>query len=468
MKTKYTFLLLVLTAISFSACKKYLDITPKGYVIPSKIQDFERILNDGSNFRFLATDIDFLSDDFYLRDADRSNFTETTQTRLYFWQQDAYVTNEEIRSSFWASLYSNIYQFNAIINGIDQAEGATPARIARAKAQAKFGRAVSYWYLVNLYAKPYNKQTASADPGVPLVIGNDVTKDLPGRGTVQLTYEFILKDLNEALNDVPVGSANAYLISKPAVYGYLARTYLMMGDYVKAGEAAGQALSFNPRLIDYNTVYANKTATNGVPYIGVKPGVTTFTDRLTVPENIFAQLYSYTGGMYNQPIAKATEQLFDAGDLRRVFLIPNIKANVTWDGIYTYMDQFIYVNPGITSPEMYLVRAEAYARENNIGAAMADLNTLRKMRYRPADYVDLTAADKKDAIGKVLLERRKELMFKGARWFDMRRLNNDPDFGFTARHEFKDGTFIELKPNSPAYTLHLPSSALSSNIQQNQ
>ncbi|MDR6786508.1 tetratricopeptide (TPR) repeat protein [Pedobacter africanus] len=468
MKTKYSLLLLVLVLVGLSSCKKYLDITPKGYVIPSKIQDFERLLNDGSNFRFLATDIDFLSDDYYFRSLDRTNFAETSQTRLYFWQPDAYLTREEIKYSFWAALYSNIYQFNAILNGIDKAEGATPARVASAKAQAKFGRALSYWYLVNLYSKPYNKQTASTDPGVPLVTANEVTKNLPGRGSVQGTYDFILKDLTEALNDVPIAAANAYLISKPAVYGYLARTYLMLGDYVKAGEAADKALSFNSRLIDYNTVYSNKTASNGVAYIGIKTGVTTFSDRLTVPENIFAQLYTYTGGMFNQPIAKTTEQLFDAKDLRRVFLIPYVEANITWDGIYTYMDQFIYVNPGISVPEMYLVRAEAYARGNNLTAAMADLNTLRKTRYRPADYTDLSASDQKDAIRKVLLERRKELLFKGARWFDMRRLNNDPDFGFTARHYFTNGTFIELQPNSPSYTLHLPESALSTDIQQNK
>lgn len=467
MKTKYIILLLVLTAVNFSACKKYLDIKPKGYVIPSKIQDFERILNDGSNFRFLSTDIDALSDDFYLNSIDRSNFTESTDTRLYFWQPDVYLTKEEIEYSAWSTLYGNIYQFNAIINGVDASEGATPARAGSAKAQAKFGRALAYWYLVNLYAKPYNKQSAGTDPGVPLVTDNDITRALPGRGTVQGTYDFILKDLNEALNGVPVSSANAYLISAAAVHGCLARTYLMMGDYTKAGEAADKALAINSRLIDYNTIYANKVTKSGIAYLGLKIG-NPFSNRLTVPENIFGLLYTYTGGMYYQPIAKTTEQLFDAKDLRRVFFLPSEQPGTPWDGVYTYMDQLIYVNPGITSPEMFLVRAEANARNNKVGEAMADLNTLRKMRFTPGDYTDLSATDKKDAVAKVLLERRRELFFKGARWFDMRRLNNDPDFGFTARHYFTDGTFVELKPNSPSYTLHLPSSALATNIPQNK
>ena len=467
MKNNYIYLLFAFVILSTTACKEYLDITPKGYVIPSKIEDFERILNDGSIFRFLATDIDFLSDDYYARTIDPANYSENVQSRLYFWQKDIYATQEEIAASFWAKLYGNIYQFNAIINNVEHSAGATPSRAAKTKAQAQFGRALAYWYLVNIYSKPYNTVTAGTDLGVPLVLSNDITQELPARGTVQGTYDFIIKDLTESLGAVPESVANPYSISKSAVYGFLARTYLMMGKYDLAAKAAGDVLSFNKQLIDYNGVYTEKVSTTGVPYIGVKPGVTVFTDHIKAPENIFSLLYTYTAGMYNQSIAKATEQLYDADDLRRVFFKPVVETGKPWNGIYTYMDQFIYVNPGISTAEMYLVRAESRARTKDLPGAMQDINTLRKSRIKADKFTEVTAASETDAVKLILLERRKELLFKGARWFDMRRLNNDPQYGFTAYHYFIDGTKVALEPNSPSYTLNLPESALATHILQN-
>ncbi|WP_164122722.1 RagB/SusD family nutrient uptake outer membrane protein [Sphingobacterium sp. xlx-130] len=467
MKKYYIYLLFAFVVLSTTACKEYLDITPKGYVIPSKIEDFERILNDANIFRFLSTDIDFLSDDYYATNIDPTNFKDNVQSRLYFWKKDIYATEEEISYSFWSSLFGSIYQFNAIINNVEKSVGATPDRAAKIKAQAQFGRALAYWYLVNIYTKPYASATAGTDLGIPLVVNNDITKQLPGRGTVQATYDFIVKDLTESLGAVPESAANPYMISKPAVYGFLARTYLMMGKYDLAAKAAGDALSFNNQLIDYNEVCSEKVSRNGVPYIGVKPGVTVFSDHLKVPENIFSLLFTYIGGMYYQPIAKETEKLFDADDLRRVFFNPYMEIGAPWNGLYTYMEQFAYVNPGITTAEMYLIRAESRARTKDLAGAMQDINTLRKNRIKADEFTDMTATSETDAVKFILLERRKELLFKGARWFDMRRLNNDPQYGFTAYHYFIDGTKVAIEPNSPSYTLNLPESALATHIVQN-
>lgn len=467
MKKNYIFLLFAFAILATTGCKKYLDITPKGYVIPSKIEDFERLLNDINIFRFLSTDIDFLSDDYYARTIDPANYSDNVQSRLYFWQKDVYTTKEEIAASFWARLYSSIYQFNAIINNVENSVGATPSRASKTKAQALFGRAVAYWYLVNIYSKPYNEGTAAKDLGVPLVVSNDITQELPARGTVQATYDFIIKDLTDALQAVPESAPDPYKVSKPAVYGFLARTYLMLGKYDLAAKAADDALRFNQKLIDYNEVYAEKVTTTGVPYIGVKPGVTVFTDHLKAPENIFSLMYTYAAGMYTQSIARTTDELFDADDLRRIYFKPLVETDKPWNGIYTYMDQLINVNPGISTAEMYLVRAESRARTQDLSGAMQDINTLRKYRIKADKYAAISASSETDAVKIVLSERRKELFFKGARWFDMRRLNSDPNYGFTAYHYFIDGTRVAIEPNSASYTLNLPESALATHIVQN-
>lgn len=73
------------------------------------------------------------------------------------------------------------------------------------------------------------------------------------------------------------------------------------------------------------------------------------------------------------------------------------------------------------------------------------INTLRKSRFRAADYYDLTATDATDALVKVLAERRKELMGVGRfRWADLKRLNKESRFAKTIAHPFLTQTFTLL------------------------
>ena len=85
--------------------------------------------------------------------------------------------------------------------------------------------------------------------------------------------------------------------------------------------------------------------------------------------------------------------------------------------------------------------------------AMAEINKLRQKRFRAGQYVAMTATDNKDALIKVLAERRRELMGSGGfRWFDLKRLNKEPEFAKTITHAFAGQTFT-LAPNSDRYQI---------------
>jgi hypothetical protein len=70
--------------------------------------------------------------------------------------------------------------------------------------------------------------------------------------------------------------------------------------------------------------------------------------------------------------------------------------------------------------EMYLIRSEAYARKGAAfeASSLADLNTLRTARINGYTPVVLTGAALLSAID---LERRKELLCEGHRFFDLKR-----------------------------------------------
>jgi len=99
--------------------------------------------------------------------------------------------------------------------------------------------------------------------------------------------------------------------------------------------------------------------------------------------------------------------------------------------------------------------------------AMKDLNMLLRNRWRKGTYTDQIALDPNDALDKILMERRKELIFRGLRWSDLRRLNRDPRFAKTLTRIVEEVTY-RLPPNDPKYVYPIPESEIKlSGIQQN-
>src|SRR5690606_30895101 len=88
---------------------------------------------------------------------------------------------------------------------------------------------------------------------------------------------------------------------------------------------------------------------------------------------------------------------------------------------------------GLATDELYLIRAECSARSGNVADAMKDLNHLLEMRIKKDVFVPLLASNSESALDIILLERKKELLFRGTRWSDLRRLNNDPERMITIR-----------------------------------
>ncbi|MNE17674.1 SusD family protein [compost metagenome] len=115
-----------------------------------------------------------------------------------------------------------------------------------------------------------------------------------------------------------------------------------------------------------------------------------------------------------------------------------------------------------------LIKAECEARKGNTTTAADLLNTLRQKRFKPADYVALTASTNDEALQLVINERRRELFQKGLRWFDLKRLNKDEHFRKMLKRNYQ-GQEIVLEPTSNRYALPIPGKVILLNpkIEQN-
>ncbi|MNH30825.1 SusD family protein [compost metagenome] len=122
----------------------------------------------------------------------------------------------------------------------------------------------------------------------------------------------------------------------------------------------------------------------------------------------------------------------------------------------TYYFRSLVPFTGLTTSEMYLIQAECLIRRNSIEAGLALLNHLCKHRFnKQASTMMLKAEDVGDAMTIVLDERIRELVFRGLRWFDLRRLNKDPRFKVTLEREYNGNTY-RLEPNGKMYCFPIP------------
>jgi hypothetical protein len=99
---------------------------------------------------------------------------------------------------------------------------------------------------------------------------------------------------------------------------------------------------------------------------------------------------------------------------------------------------------------------------------MGDLNTLLTARYHAGAFSPLSAASAAEALVLVLKERRKELLFRGLRWSDLRRFNLEKGKEVTLERQL-NGTVHTLPPNDPRYVLPIPDIVIQlGGIPQNQ
>jgi len=120
---------------------------------------------------------------------------------------------------------------------------------------------------------------------------------------------------------------------------------------------------------------------------------------------------------------------------------------------------------GLATDEQYLIKAECQIRTGDFEAGIATLNKLLLKRYKTG-YKPVAAESRDIALVILKAERRKELVFRGLRWQDIRRYNREGD-KITLTRKIGDREY-RLEPGSPLYALPIPDNEIRINgMQQN-
>lgn len=457
-------LLLIFAAFSITGCSidEKLDTKSDIRITQAEtLEDYQMLLDGIGGYSTILPSYNFvgecMTDNILLTDQGYTSLSSNKVAQnIYTWNKELFAPTNSLTE--WDGHYNIVLNANVVIDGLKSIP-VTPVNKSdwdRIQGSALFIRALTFLNIAEYWAPVYKESTAAADLGIVLRLSSDVTQKSV-RSSVKDSYSQIISDLTQAIELLPNNSSSNTPLSKvrpskAAAYGLLARVYLDMGDYANVKKNADSALALYSSLMDYNEVISSTGSIQNYNKEMVYDAGNT---------------NSYTAGSsYNYFIDAALVQSYEADDLRNpnymLFFYDNGQGYV-FIGDYTQYQGF----SGIANDEVYLMRAEANARLNNPTAAMNDLNTLLVNRYVTGTFTDRTALNADDALTQVLTERRKELVSRGRRWADLKRLNLDPRFAKNLTRTVL-GQAYSLPANDSRYALQIPPYIITLNgIQQN-
>ncbi len=477
---------------TFSCQDKLLNVTPTTYLAGSLAFDTpSRVLAQVNGLYSYVKVGNFLGGRYQIygdiRANDFLNRTSNGVTGLSVWNHTLAETSQNDVVNTWGFGYAAINQINTFLAGLDANASIFAAApfpsgysttVLNYQAEARLLRALCYYSLLQLYARPYIEGNGSR-PGLPLRLQAEAglgNNDL-ARATVAKVYEQILLDLNFAEQNLPLsyttaqGSVAAATLNVTRAHRNTAialktRVYLSIGNY------------------DQVAVEANKLVPSAAPFVaanGVANGLnSSITAVFAPPQETTESILSFpftaqdTPGTQNQlayyflPTSLGgngeyglntgtggilANAAFATTDVRRSSFVAAV-GNERFLTKYPTGTPYTDKAPVIRYSEVMLSLAEARVRTTNSVDAQA-LTLLNAVRTRSGGtaYV-ATALTPTTMLDAILLERRIEFLGEGIRNIDLMRL----DATIPGK-----GSVGAIEPSNTLYVWPIPSTELSTN-----
>jgi hypothetical protein len=373
--------------------------------------------------------------------SDNVTLSGTTTDPLFFAATREHYPAMENSTYVWYVAYKMINAANYNIESV--AEGTSTVN-DYLLGENYFLRAMAHFDLLRLFAKPYSHGTGN--DGVILRLSSSGSDNLP-RATVGESYNQVETDLLKAAELMSAGNSRGVeYASKEAAWALLSRLYLYM-------EKNDKAIEYSTKVIE-SPLFELVTKEN---YLN------SFWNTYTSNESIFVMkhllqddrstgsigsMYLTDGIGWGEVYVSETLRTILAAhpdDVRNTLIKPQYKNDgvtvETRNGIpkyfitkHSYQDEVVTLNSPhvVRLAEMYLNRAEAYAKSSEEQKALDDANVIRARAGLAVDdlYSLGDLQGETTVLGAVLQERRLELAYEGHRTIDVFRnkLSMDRDY----------------------------------------
>ena len=336
--------------------------------------------------------------------ADDVHYSTSSQAYDEFAANAIAIDNSMNANNIWAYGYQELFQINQVIQGVNGSSALSEGLSNQILGEALAWRAFMNFYLVNFYGD------------IPLALDADVdaVAKLP-RAPKAEVWAQITKDLEQAVSLLKPAypSADRARINQYAAKALLARVYLFQQKWAEAEKQATDIIANTDYALnmDLNTVFS-KDSKEIIWQIANLTGISNFGSNYLAPEG---SLPTYI--LYDQ-----MGSAFEPGDLRRSNWVMDAEVS---GKPYHYMHK--YKNRAGTGDEysvvlrlaeVYLIRSEARAEQNNLIGSLSDLNAIRHR----ADLGELSGLNQK-ALRLAIQQEYKVEMFGewSHRWLDLKR-----------------------------------------------
>lgn len=472
-------LLIGLMFLGLSSCDDFLEYKDKDKVIPKTLTHFDEFVygeiinkSDGTLMDYLPYMTDevesFATTDVWMTSEERRD-----QKYQYFvWAPETQIKRDgtETEDKAWSYFYHCILMCNIVMDEVGELEADVEGVKDRLLGEVSFMRALSYFYLVNLYGKPYETEEQSRTAlGVPVNDNLGVEAKVYNRATLRENYDLIERDLLNAISYLEQGQQKGGIYRPHADVArlLLSRVYLYQKKYADVITVCDELLrTTEATILPYDVLEGFRVTTGSITftmrfYNTANTGILfSWGDLYTDATGLGYEITQHSKGFFI--LSKELYDRYDDNDIRKTRYYDSYTLS-NWDGNTYY---FPTKNECITSTageaydqalrieEAYLNRAEAYIETGEYELGMKDVNTIR--RERIAGNADLVASSVAEAREMYRLEKRLEFSFENMRWFDMRRWGVEIEHLF---YHYDDPTAYDvyrLEAQSPNYVLPLP------------
>jgi len=400
-----------------TGCRKFVDVgTPSTQLVQASVFESDATATsamlsiyatmEGLRFFYSLTYFAGLSSDEMITYATNVDYTDLSNNNL--------TPLNTLTLRLWTDLYNFNYQANAVIEGLESSEGVSELVKKQLKGEAHFIRALCHYYLKNLYGD------------IPIITSTDFhINAMAGRSIKSEVEEQIANDLEVAIGLLGAGyvsgqngpTTERVRPNKYTALALLAKVQLEMENWQLAEQLATE-------IISQGGLYSLGADITQIFKKDHKESIWQLMPVVTGSNSVFGA-FIFTSNPTNGSLTDTLVNSFEPGDLRR----ENWVGEVTTSG-HTYYYPYKYKVSGISSTitehtivirlaEMYLVRAEARLRQNNMDGAKDDLNAIRQR----AGLTNITTSDPAEIFIAIGQERKIEFFAEnGFRWMDLSRM----------------------------------------------
>ncbi|MEH6307553.1 RagB/SusD family nutrient uptake outer membrane protein [Olivibacter sp. CPCC 100613] len=377
-----------LMLLFLSSCTK-LDFYPHTSVAPETVS--ERDLDALLNGMYNAVQNNQGRESYIMFDLVGGNLINASGGSELAFIRNIMRTDYNLVNNNWSGLYQSLYQVNNVLNILSSLPESD--KRTRMEGTAHFFRAYIYYNLVTRWGD------------VPLILEN--TTERVSRDASALVWGQIEADLTIALAKAPTFEGDYYYVSQQAAKALLARVFLGQNKLAEAAQVAEELINTGDFALDrFDKIFRHTENTEEI--FSFK----NLTEESSITLSTLFYTYAHdVSGSYVYKPTDAVMNLFEEGDNRRDMSIATVSSlNVIdkYPSGQTGTDPIPIIRLG----EMYLIAAEGKGL-----AGLPRLNELRAARNLPAINFS-SEADYQEAVA---LERRRELLAEGFRWFDLVR-----------------------------------------------